>query len=166
MTEADKGGSAPDRELIESVWQEARDLIKRLEGSTVQRLRVEAGDYRIEIERGMAGGIAAAAPNPAAGSASAPATADGAVTPEADGRHAILAPLVGTFYRSPQPGAKPFVEEGDVVDEGQTVAIVEAMKLMNHVKADQGGRVAQIAATDGEWVEFEQVLMYLEPLEE
>jgi acetyl-CoA carboxylase biotin carboxyl carrier protein len=166
MTDADKGGSAPDRDLIESVWQEARDLIKRLEGSTVQRLRVEAGDYRIEIERGLSGGTAAAAPSPVAGAAAAPATADGAAAPEADGRHPILAPLVGTFYRAPQPGAKPFVEEGDVIDEGQTVAIVEAMKLMNHVKADQGGRVAQIAATDGDWVEFEQVLMYLEPLEE
>ena len=62
--------------------------------------------------------------------------------PELDGRHPIVAPLVGTFYRPPQPGAKPFVEEGDVVDEGQTVAIVEAMKLMNQVKADQAGKVA------------------------
>jgi acetyl-CoA carboxylase biotin carboxyl carrier protein len=53
-----------------------------------------------------------------------------------------------------------------VVDEGQAVAIVEAMKLMNQVKADQGGRVAEIVASDGEWVEFEQVLMYLEPIDE
>ena len=83
-----------------------------------------------------------------------------------DGRHSVIAPLVGTFYRASQPGAKPFVEEGDVVDEGQTVGIVEAMKLMNQVKADQAGRVAEIVATDGEWVEFEQVLMYLEPVEE
>ena len=84
--------------------------------------------------------------------------------PELDGRHPIVAPLVGTFYRSPAPGAKPFVEEGDVVDEGQTVAIVEAMKLMNQVKADQarqGGR--RSSAQDGDWVEFEQPLMYLEP---
>ncbi len=81
----------------------------------------------------------------------------------ADGRHPILAPLVGTFYRAPEPGAKPFVEEGDVVDEGQSVAIVEAMKLMNQVVADQGGRVAEILVKDGDWVEFEQVLMYLEP---
>jgi len=57
------------------------------------------------------------------------------------------------------------VEEGDVVDEGQTVAIVEAMKLMNQVKADQAGKVAQIMCTDGDWVEFEQPIMYLEPVE-
>jgi acetyl-CoA carboxylase biotin carboxyl carrier protein len=76
----------------------------------------------------------------------------------------VLAPLVGTFYRASQPGAKPFVAEGDVVDAGQTVCIVEAMKLMNEVGAAEGGRVAQIVAEDGEPVEFEQVLMYLEPV--
>ena len=74
-----------------------------------------------------------------------------------------MAPLVGTFYRAPQPGAKAFVEEGDIIDAGQTIGIVEAMKLMNQVNADIGGRVAEIVAGDGEWVEFEQVLMYLEP---
>ena len=74
-----------------------------------------------------------------------------------------MAPLVGTFYRAPQPGAKAFVEKGDIIDAGQTIGIVEAMKLMNQVNADIGGRVAEIVAGDGEWVEFEQVLMYLEP---
>ena len=76
----------------------------------------------------------------------------------------VVAPLVGTFYRSPQPGAKAFVEEGDVVDKGATVCIVEAMKIMNQVSADQGGRVAEILAKDGDWVEYQQVLMYLEPI--
>ena len=164
MSDADKAERPPDRDLIESVWQEARDLIKRLEGSTVQRLRVEAGDTRIEIERGIPAGVPAGAA--AAAPVAVPAAAEEPPAAEVDGRHPILAPLVGTFYRAQQPGAKPFVEEGDVIDEGQTVAILEAMKLMNHVKADRGGRVAQIAATDGEWVEFEQVLMYIEPLDE
>lgn len=161
MTGDETGGRAPDRELIESVWQEARDLIKRLEGSTVQRIRVDAGDTRIEIERGLPAGVPAATV-----AAAAPAAADEAPAAEADARHPIVAPLVGTFYRASQPGAKPFVEEGDVVDEGQPVAILEAMKLMNQVTADRSGRVVEIVATDGEWVEFEQVLMYLEPLEE
>jgi acetyl-CoA carboxylase biotin carboxyl carrier protein len=163
LSDADETKASPDRDLIESVWEQARDLIKKLEGSTVQRLRVEAGDYKIEIERG------AGAPSaPAAGPAQ-PAPGAGEVAPEAaelDHRIPIIAPLVGTFYRASQPGAKPFVEDGDVVDEGQAVAIVEAMKLMNQVKADQGGRVAEIVASDGEWVEFEQVLMYLEPIDE
>jgi acetyl-CoA carboxylase biotin carboxyl carrier protein len=164
MTDAETGGNAPDPELIESVWREARDLITRLEGSTVQRIRVDAGDTRIEIERGLPAGAPAAIVAPSAPIA-APAAAEEAPA-EADGRHPIVAPLVGTFYRAPQPGAKPYVEVGDVIDEGQSVAILEAMKLMNQVTADRGGRIAEIVATDGEWVEFEQVLMYLEPLDD
>jgi acetyl-CoA carboxylase biotin carboxyl carrier protein len=85
--------------------------------------------------------------------------------PQADNRIPVLAPLVGTFYTAPKPGEKPFVEVGDVVDAGQTVCIVEAMKMMNEVIAAESGRVAEIAADNGEWVEFEQVLMYLEPAE-
>jgi acetyl-CoA carboxylase biotin carboxyl carrier protein len=150
-------------DLIRSVWEEARDLIKRLEGSTVQRFSVQAGDTRIEIERGAGHAAAAVAPA-SSGPVAAPAAAPAEEVAEADGRHPIVAPLVGTFYRAAQPGAKPFVEEGDVVDEGQTVAIVEAMKLMNQVKADQAGKVAEILCSDGDWVEFEQPIMYLEPV--
>jgi acetyl-CoA carboxylase biotin carboxyl carrier protein len=161
MTELDK--SAPDTELDRSVWEEARDLVRRLEGTTVRRLRIESGEIKIEIERRVrAGGQAAVPVSAAAAEGAVAAAGDGAAEP--DSRHPILAPLVGTFYRAPEPGAPPFVQEGDVVDEGQTVAIVEAMKLMNQVKADQGGRVAEIAVGDGEWVEFEQVLIYLEPV--
>jgi acetyl-CoA carboxylase biotin carboxyl carrier protein len=153
--------SDSNMDLIRSVWEEARDLVQRLEGSTVRRFSVQAGETKIEIER-TASGVAIAPAAAPGGAAAAPAAAGEL---ELDGRHPVVAPLVGTFYRASAPGAKPFVEEGDVVDEGQTVAIVEAMKLMNQVKADQGGRVAQILCTDGDWVEFEQPLMYLEPVE-
>ena len=78
----------------------------------------------------------------------------------------MLAPLVGSFYEAAQPGAKPFAQVGDVVEAGQTVCIVEAMKLMNEVVAGEGGKVAEILAKNGEPVEFEQVLMYLEPAED
>jgi acetyl-CoA carboxylase biotin carboxyl carrier protein len=154
-----------NEKLIRAVWEEARDLIKRLEGSTVQRFSVEAGDTKIEIERGMPAGVVAA---PAAAPAAALPAGEELVAgaPELDGRHPIKAPLVGTFYRAPQPGAPPFVNEGDTVDEGQVVAIVEAMKLMNQVQADQAGKVSEILVEDGSWVEFEQVLMYLETPEE
>jgi acetyl-CoA carboxylase biotin carboxyl carrier protein len=159
MTEPTKHKSA-DQELISAVWEEARDLIKRLEGSSVQRFAVQAGDTRIEIERGIPAGVVGA-------SAAAPGTVqaadDGAAALEQDSRHAIKAPLVGTFYRSSQPGADPFVKVGDAVDAGQTVAIVEAMKLMNQVQTDASGKIAEIVVEDGAWVEFEQVLMYLEP---
>ena len=150
--------------LIRAVWDEARDLIKRLEGSTVQRFSVEAGDTKIEIERGMPAGVVAG-PAPAA-MPGMPAGDETAGAPELDGRHAIKAPLVGTFYRASQPGSPPFVNEGDTVDEGQVVAIVEAMKLMNQVQADRAGKVAEILADDGAWVEFEQVLMYLDEADE
>jgi acetyl-CoA carboxylase biotin carboxyl carrier protein len=158
-------GRRSDMDLIRSVWEEARELIKRLEGSDVLRFSVEAGETKIEIERGHAAGAvapAASAAAPAPVAVPAPTVEEAA---ETDGRHPIVAPLVGTFYRASGPGAKPFVEEGDVVDEGQTVAIVEAMKLMNQVKADQAGKVAEIVCSDGDWVEFEQPIMYLEALE-
>jgi len=152
----DKAKSA-NEELIRAVWDEARDLIKRLEGSTVERFSVEAGDTKIEIERGMTSAIGIAPVAPAMGAD------EGGGEAEMDGGHAIKAPLVGTFYRAGQPGAAPFVEEGGVVDEGQTVGIVEAMKLMNQVQSDIGGKITQILVEDGQWVEFEQVLMYIDP---
>jgi acetyl-CoA carboxylase biotin carboxyl carrier protein len=179
--------AAPDRELIESVWAEARDLIKRLEGSTVQRFAVAAGDYKIEIERGSppapAGGPAGPPPPPplpggpvATGAGPGLSIAPGARMAsgvftigdlgQQDQRVPVLAPLVGTFYGSAQPGAKPFVEVGTSVELGQTVCIVEAMKMMNEVAAGEGGKVAEILVENGDWVEFEQVLMYLEPADD
>jgi acetyl-CoA carboxylase biotin carboxyl carrier protein len=182
MTDADK--SAPDSDMVQAVWKEARDLIKRLEGSTVQRFAVQAGDYRIEIERGSpapmmsAPGMAEATQftGPVAGGAGpGPGVSPGArvsgVFPaiggeEPDNRIPVLAPLVGTFYGASKPGADAFVKLGDVVEPGQTLCIVEAMKLMNEVQANEGGKVAEILCEDGQWVEFEQVLMYLEPAED
>jgi acetyl-CoA carboxylase biotin carboxyl carrier protein len=173
-----------DQKLIESTWAEARDLIRRLEGTSVQRFAVKAGAYKIEIERGAAvgvaaGGAAAEVPQisgpvatgagPGLGVAPGARGASGAFSvslDQVDLRMPVLAPLVGTFFRAAQPGAKPFAEVGDVVEVGQTVCIVEAMKLMNEVAAGESGRVAEILVENGEPVEFEQVLMYLEPAEE
>jgi acetyl-CoA carboxylase biotin carboxyl carrier protein len=147
-------------ELIRSVWEQARDLMARVEGTTLRRISVEAGGTKIEIERDPTLEPVTAVPGAVV------ATPDGVVPVELETGHAVKAPLVGTFYRSSQPGADPFVQEGDVVDAGQTVAIVEAMKLMNQVPSDVGGKVARILVADGEWVEFEQTLMIIEPLEE
>jgi acetyl-CoA carboxylase biotin carboxyl carrier protein len=184
MSQTEKQKTAPDREMIESVWAEARDLIRRLEGSTVQRFAVAAGEYKIEIERGAP--AAAAPPPPGEAATSLPSgqpIASGAgpglgVAPGArmasgvftleqvtDNRIPVLAPLVGMFYRAAQPGAKPFVDVGETVEAGQTVCIVEAMKMMNEVLAGETGTVAEVAVENGDWVEFEQVLMYLEPPE-
>ena len=185
MTDPETTQSTPDEQLLQSVWTEARDLVKRLEGSSVQRLAVAAGNCKIEIERASPAMIApgdapaaevpqisgpvATGAGPGLGVAPGARGASGAFTvdlSEADNRVPVLAPLVGTFYRSAQPGSKPFVEEGTVVEIGEPVCIVEAMKLMNEVAAGEGGRVAEILVENGDPVEFEQVLMYLEPVEE
>jgi acetyl-CoA carboxylase biotin carboxyl carrier protein len=147
------------RELIEAVWAEARELVKRLEGTSVVRFAVAAAGTQIEIERDL--GASGAAPAAAGGVSVSTGAAREAAAADED-RHAIKAPLVGTFYRSPSPGADPFVKVGDVVERGQTVAIVEAMKLMNQVTADAKGRVADILVEDGQWVEFEQALILLD----
>jgi acetyl-CoA carboxylase biotin carboxyl carrier protein len=157
-----------DKNMIESTWAEARELVRRLEGTTVQRFAVKAGEYEIEIERG---GNSIAAPPPASSAEPDQRVFSGSFAalsvPDegADNRIPVLAPLVGTFYEAAQPGDKPFAEVGDVVEAGQTVCIVEAMKLMNEVAAAEGGKVAEICVSNGDPVEFDQVLMYLEPAE-
>jgi acetyl-CoA carboxylase biotin carboxyl carrier protein len=87
-----------------------------------------------------------------------------ALGPSADGMIRVEAPMVGTFYRAPQPGAPPFVEEGDAVAAGQTLCILEAMKLLNEVKAETEGIVRAIHARNAEAVEYGQLLFELEPV--
>jgi acetyl-CoA carboxylase biotin carboxyl carrier protein len=83
--------------------------------------------------------------------------------PSTDGAVRVEAPMVGTFYRAPSPGAPPFVEEGAPVVAGQTLCILEAMKLMNEIKADLDGVVSRIHVENGQPVEFGQVLFEIEP---
>jgi len=174
-----------DTDAFKALCAEAKDLMKRLEGSTVSKVTVELDDAKIEVERGMAvvtapdNGAAAAAPAPVLSGTVAHGAIGPGIAPGArgasgsfmaigaiDNRIPVLAPLVGTFYAAPSPGAKDFVEVGSTVSAGDTVCIVEAMKLMNEVAASEGGVVAEIVVENGERVEFEQVLMYLEPAED
>jgi acetyl-CoA carboxylase biotin carboxyl carrier protein len=80
-------------------------------------------------------------------------------------QHPVLAPAVGVFYQAPEPGAPPFVQPGDVVQPGQRVAIIEAMKLMMPIESDRAGRVVEVLAKDGDHVEYGSPLMVLEPVE-
>lgn len=117
-------------------------------------LNVRAGD--VSVEMGWATGAAVAAPaTPPAQLAAVPAPAP---TPAAE---TINAATVGVFYRSPSPGAPPFVSEGDEIGRGQQIAIIEAMKLMLPVEADKGGRIAEVLVSDGEAVEYGQPLFRL-----
>ncbi|MGY1692728.1 acetyl-CoA carboxylase biotin carboxyl carrier protein [Geodermatophilus sp. SYSU D01105] len=134
----------------------------------LRRLTVRSGDRVIEVEwasetaRGTAPAVPAdGAPAVVAGPPAPAAPPGAAGVPE--GSTAVRAPLVGTFYAAPSPDADPFVRVGDEVEPGQTVGIVEAMKLMNPIVVDEPGVVAEVLVSDAESVEYDQVLMVLRP---
>ena len=144
-----------DKELV-------RELSRLLEENHLTEIEVQRGDQRVRVSRG--GGHAPVpaaqhhAPNPAA--APAPATAKPADAAKHPG--AVTSPMVGTAYRSPEPGAKPFVDVGTKVSAGQTILIIEAMKTMNAIPAPRAGTVTQIVVDDGQPVEFGEPLVVIE----
>jgi acetyl-CoA carboxylase biotin carboxyl carrier protein len=143
---------------IDDLCRAAAELIGST-GGPLKSVRVRAGDLSVEVEWPDAGDASAAAGPPnGTGRVAAPET--GAA--DAAGSFVVTAPLVGTFYRAPNPGAKPFVEVGDSVAEGQQVAIVEAMKLLNAVTAEQAGRVTEVLVNDAAPVEYGEPLIVLE----
>jgi acetyl-CoA carboxylase biotin carboxyl carrier protein len=151
------------RDLHDQVVALARSLPGEL-----RRLTVRNGDRAIEVEWAVeAPSTAAPAPlTPAPATAIRDAGASGTpdAAPEApEVGTTVRSPLVGTFYAAPSPGADPFVRVGDEVEPGQTVGIVEAMKLMNPILADEAGVVAEVVVSDAESVEYDQVLMRLRP---
>ncbi|MEU8388233.1 acetyl-CoA carboxylase biotin carboxyl carrier protein [Micromonospora sp. NPDC048843] len=145
--------------------RQAQHLIAELAGP-VRRIRLRSGAAVLEVEWHPEDATRPDVPKPRAEAAPAAEPASGtppAVRPPVPGRAAVRAPIVGTFYRAPEPGARPFVAVGDLVRPGQPVAIVEAMKLMNEVTADRAGRVAAILVEDGQPVEYDQPLVELDP---
>jgi len=138
-----------------------RELSRLLEENSLTEIEVQRGDQRVRVSRG--GGVSQYAPAPAA--ALTPIAAKGATAPAVDpAKHpgAVTSPMVGTAYRSPEPGAKPFVEEGAQVKEGQTLLIIEAMKTMNAIPATRAGTVTRILVEDGQPVEFGEPLFIIE----
>jgi acetyl-CoA carboxylase biotin carboxyl carrier protein len=137
-----------------------RELSKLLEENHLTEIEVQRGDQRVRVSRGGGGGGYVTAP---LAHAPAPATAAPAAKP-ADAKHpgAVTSPMVGTAYRSPEPGAKPFVDVGTKVSAGQTLLIIEAMKTMNAIPAPRGGTVTKIIVDDGQPVEFGEPLMIIE----
>jgi acetyl-CoA carboxylase biotin carboxyl carrier protein len=106
--------------------------------------------------------MAAPVAAPAQAAASAPANSAEAPAPRRASEHVVTAPMVGTFYASASPGAKAFVEIGDEVKVGQTLCIIEAMKMMNQIESDKAGRITSIMARNGDPVEFGQPLFVVE----
>ena len=142
--------------------KEIKELIEMIRGSGISEIEVEREGGRVRIR------LQPPAPPPAPAAPAAPAAAAGG---EAEGggqagaeEVVVTSPMVGTFYRSPAPGAPPFVEEGSTVERGETLCIIEAMKLMNEIEAECRGRVARILKNDAEPVEYGEPLMVLEPL--
>ncbi len=139
-------------------------LVDLLRESGLGEIRVRRGETEITVK---ARSEVTAAPQLAAG-AQVPveATETGApleASPERNGLHAVRSPVVGTFYRAPAPGEDPYVEVGDTVRAGQTVCIVEAMKLMNEIVTDVSGEVVEVLAENAGGVEYDQPLLYLRP---
>lgn len=148
-----------------------KTLIDLVAESGVSELEVTEGEDKVRIVKNpapiaapvqqvyaAAPAAAPAAPAPAPAAAAAPAAE--AVPAEPTG-HAVKSPMVGTFYRSPTPGADSFVKIGDTVKEGQTLCIIEAMKLLNEIESDKSGVVKEILCENGQGVEFGQALFII-----
>ncbi len=152
-----------DEKLIEQ-------LAKALDQHGLTEIEIGEGRHRIRLSRAqtVAAGPAmmAPAPTPAAAPAGAASLAPAAAPAagEAAKAHpgAVTSPMVGTVYVAPEPGANPFVKEGDTVKEGQTVLLIEAMKTMNPIRAPKSGKVVQMLATNAAPVEFGEVLLIIE----
>ncbi|MGY0005145.1 acetyl-CoA carboxylase biotin carboxyl carrier protein [Micromonospora sp. I033] len=151
-------GDGGPEEVLDGLSRHARKLVAELAGP-VRRVRLRSGETVLEVEWHDP-----ARPAPAPRTEVAPVTEPRAQAAPVTDRPTVRAPVVGTFYRSPEPGAAPFVAVGDVVRPGQVVGIVEAMKLMNEVTAGQAGRVVEVLVEDGKPVEYDQPLIALEPL--
>ena len=141
-------------------------LAKIIADNGLTEISLEDGEQAITIRKDLpevnmvAASVPQTAPAPQVSAAAAP-VADVTAAEVNKGR-AIVSPMVGTFYAAPSPEAAPFVEVGKEIAVGDVVCIIEAMKLMNEIKAEQAGKVTQICVKDGEAVEYGQVLMYVE----
>jgi acetyl-CoA carboxylase biotin carboxyl carrier protein len=146
-----------------------KTLIDLVSESNVSELEITEAEGKVRIVKGgPASTQAAAAPMPMAVAAPAPAAAlaapapAAAAVPEAPKGHTVKSPMVGTFYRASAPGAKSFVEVGDAIKEGETICIIEAMKILNEIEADKSGTVTAILCENGQAVEYGQPLFIIE----
>ena len=162
--------------------KELKELIEFLIEKDIAEFELERGDVKVRIKRGVEAAAASSAPDsrfftvhaappPAAfESGAAPVSAAASVPPPAEkppapeeGLHIVRSPIVGTFYESPSPGSPPFVKPGDVVEAGQILCIVEAMKLMNEIESDVAGEVVKRLVENNAPIEYGQELFAIRP---
>jgi acetyl-CoA carboxylase biotin carboxyl carrier protein len=141
--------------------EQIRAIIALAAEADLAELTVESETLKVSVKRGTA--APAHAPTGGRPAPLSAAREESPAVPSENHFQPITAPMVGTFYRSPNPEAAPFVEEGDEVHPGQTVCIIEAMKLFNEIQAEVGGRVARVLAENGTPVEYGQPLFLIDP---
>ena len=140
-----------------------RDLAGILHDTNLTEIEVELGDFKVRVSRGGTAVHAVAAAAPMAVAAAPGAVQVAAVPTAADAaKNAVPSPMVGTAYLAPSPDAKPFIEVGQTIREGQTLLIIEAMKTMNQIPSPRSGRVTAILIEDAQPVEFGQPLVVIE----
>ena len=152
--------SQPGAALLEQSADRVKDILGMIEESEVDEVVIEEGDLKITVRKAGVEPAAAAAPAPAAPQASA---ATGGAAESANGYHLVKSKWVATFYRSPSPQLPSFVEVGDEVEAGQTLCILEMMKMMNELTADVAGVIREILVENGETVQYGQPLFAIEP---
>src|SRR5581483_2002730 len=155
----------PEDRLEAARTERIRELVRLVQESGVAEGTVEDEGMRVSVRRTEERAVAPVATALATGGEDAPAAMPAAAPPAEAGVLRVESPMVGTFYRAPEPDAPPFVEVGDAVAIGQTLCILEAMKLMNEVKAEVEGIVRRVCVGNAEPVEYGQILFELEPLD-
>lgn len=156
--------------------KELKELIEFLIEKDIAEFELERGDVKVKIKRAGEHTVVHSqaepryyavppAPAPVAGSApaTAPPKAEEAAPPPEEGLHTVKSPIVGTFYEAPSPGAPPFVKPGDMVELGQVLCIVEAMKLLNEIESDVAGEIVKKLANNGQPIEYGQELFVIRP---
>jgi acetyl-CoA carboxylase biotin carboxyl carrier protein len=155
--------------------KELKELIEFLIEKDIAEFELERGDVKVRIKRASAPTDARyfavhSAPPPAPEPGAAPAVSSAPAAPvppeevaAEEALHLVRSPIVGTFYEAPSPGSPPFVKPGDIVEVGQVLCIVEAMKLMNEIESDVAGEVVKTLVTNGQPIEYGQELLVIRP---
>ncbi|PFH27235.1 MULTISPECIES: acetyl-CoA carboxylase biotin carboxyl carrier protein [Burkholderia] len=146
--------------LIDLVSESGISELEVTEGEGKVRIVKNAPPVYVQQTAGFAPQVSAPAPSAALPTEGAAASA-GAAAPAVPQGHVVTSPMVGTFYRAPSPGADPFTQVGDTVKEGQTICIIEAMKLLNEIESDKAGVIKEILVENGQAVEYGQPLFVI-----